>query len=137
MTKTFDGIWDQHASGDHTPPTVAPLIGLRVVGCWILPSKTLFARLEGGRILRVAVMKVMVGPPALSVESGEEKPGASFRFLDEYPQPPHVQAMRGMKFTGFDCNVLMFTADNGETFGVKMREDGAEFVRALPQTASV
>jgi hypothetical protein len=137
MTRMFDGVWDQDASGQHTPPIVAGLIGLRVVGAWMLPGKILFVRLEGRQILRVGVMQVVVGPPALSVEHGQEKQGATFAFLDQYPQPRQMGLLRGMKFSGFDSSVLMFDAENGETFGVKMRGDGIEFVRALPKAASV
>ena len=136
MTRAFDGVWDQDASGQHTPPTVAGLIGLRVVAAWILPGKILFVRLEGRRILRVDVMEVVVGPPALSVETGEEKQGATFAFLNQYPQPPHMELLRGMKFSGFDCDVLMFDGES-ETFGVKMRSGGIEFVRAVSKSASV
>jgi len=45
----------------------------------------------------------------LIFDVGTERPNITFADLDRlYPQTPHTKAIRGLKFTGIDADVVMF-----------------------------
>lgn len=103
------------------PENLRPFIGLKVVGCWFLPSlMELVVHLEGPRpgMLTARLAERMAGDlAALFVKVGYRKPGVDWTFLDDLPR---CDFLMGVAFSGLDRNILLF--DEGRK--------GARFMRA-------
>jgi hypothetical protein len=120
-------IWDGDAAGQ--APNLQPLIGRKVQRAWILPeSQTLVLKLEGKKFVMFERVK-SIGFDAVSVETGNEIPGADFSDLAPYGTDPHLLALRGMPFTGMDGIVVHFgDSGNGPKFGARMERDCIKWV---------
>lgn len=122
-------IWEQD---DGEAPLLRPLVGLRVVGAWVIPpGDMLFVRLEGGKIFQAWAVLDEEGSFGVAFKVGEEAPNTKWRFLETLPQV-NKEPMAGKRFDGMDGRVVVFVADDGVRFGARILLDDVEWVKAAP-----
>jgi hypothetical protein len=121
-------IWDQD---DGEAPMLQPLLGLRVIGAWVIPpGNALCVRLEGGKFLQAWSIRA-AGAGAVALKIGQEKAGLDWRFLDALPQK-NREPMEGKRFLGMEGPVLVFAADDGTQYGARIASDRVTWVKSPP-----
>ncbi len=92
---------------------------------WTVESnRILLVLFDSGRCLRAGPVMPGIGMRAFPIETGTVKPGADFGALNRTIQPLQTIAMRGMKFTGMEDNVVLFN----HNYGARLTAEGVQWV---------
>lgn len=120
------------------PPELAEFFDKPIYRAWRIGAG-LALYFEGGRFILFEPCKNLLPgsgmPPMLSIQTGSEIPGSQVvENLDrELGQNEHLEALRGLKFTAIDSDVLVLDQNKG----VQINESGVRCVRWLDADASV
>ncbi len=112
--------------GNERPDEFAEYLDQPVYRAYVV-EKRLLIILESKRCLMFEAMPLIIGTDkAISVQIGTLKPGGGLvQDLDRTHASLHSVALRGRKFTGLDCDVVMFD----DLYGAKITPEGVIWTR--------